>query len=167
MGTRAKTTTFLLTGVFLIAVATGGLWMLRKTQPPVCPICERTIHPQARAVVRVNGLRTPVCCIRCGLTHNVQVGKPGQLLEVTEYYSLQPMKPESAFYVEGPRFSLCDPHEHPMVDDTKHPYARIFDRCEPSTYAFARRDEAEKFARENGGTVLSWDELKKEVEPTP
>jgi hypothetical protein len=167
MGAGAKTTTFLLSGLFLVVLALGGFWLLRDTQPQMCPICDRSIHPQARAVLQIDGLRTPVCCIRCGLTHNVQVGKPGQLLEVTEFYSLRPLKPESAFYVEGPRFSLCDPHDHPMVDETKHPYARMFDRCEPSTYAFARRDEAEKFARENGGTVLSWDELRKEVETKP
>jgi hypothetical protein len=167
MAAKSKTRAFLFSGVFLAALAAGGFWLLRDTQPQMCPICDRSIHAQARAVVQFNGRRAPVCCIRCGLTHNVQAGKPGNLLEVTEYNTLQPLKPEAAFYVEGPRFSLCDPHDHSMVDETKHPYARMFDRCEPSTYAFARRDEAEKFARENGGTVLSWEDLRKEVETIP
>ncbi len=167
MGTKVKTTTLVLSAAVLIALGAGGYWLLRETQPQVCPICERSIHAQARAVILLNGRRVPVCCIRCGLTHNYQVGKPGPLVEVTEYNSLQPLKPESAFYVEGPRFSLCDPHDSALLDQTKHPYRRMFDRCEPSTYAFARREDAERFARENGGEVLRWDDLRKEGEAKP
>ncbi len=167
MGTRAKKATLALSGLFLTALAVGGSWLLWKTRPQTCPICQRSIHAQARAVVHFNGRREPVCCIRCGLTHNRQVGKPGPLVEVTEYLSRRPLKPESAFYVEGTRFSLCDPHDNPLVDQTKHPYARVFDRCEPSTYAFARREDAEAFARENGGLILRWVDLTKEVETKP
>ncbi len=167
MGTRAKTATFVLSGLFLVALAAGGYWLLQETRPQMCPICERSIHAQARAVVLLDGWRASVCCIRCGLTHNRQIGKPGPLVEVTEYHSLRPLKPESVFYVEGPRFSLCDPHDSSLVDQTKHPYARVFDRCEPSTYAFARREDAEAFARENGGVVLTWADLKKEAESQP
>jgi len=167
MGTRAKRASFVLSGVFLVVLATGGYWLLQETRPRMCPICERSIHAQARAVVLLNGWRAPVCCIRCGLTHNRQIGKPGPLVEVTEYLSLRPLKPESPFYVEGPRFSLCDPHDSPLLDQTKHPYGRVFDRCEPSTYAFARREDAEAFARENGGVVLTWADLKKEAESQP
>lgn len=167
MTQKTKRTAFALSGLFLIAVAAGGLWLLWKTKPQRCPICDRHIHAPARAVVQFDDWRGPVCCIRCGLTHNVQAGKPGRLLEVTEFNSLRPLKPESAFYVEGPRFSLCDPHEHALMDESKHPVGRVFDRCEPSTYAFARRDEAQKFARENGGTVLSWEDLRRELEAKP
>lgn len=164
---KAKVTGFVLSGLFLVALAAGGYWLLWETRPQRCPICERNIHAPARAVVQFDGWRAPVCCIRCGLTHNIQVGKPGKLLEVTEYNTLRPLKPESAFYVEGPRFSLCDPHENPLLDEAKHPYGRVFDRCEPSTYAFVRREDAEKFARENGGTVLQWADLLKEVQAKP
>ncbi len=167
MGTRAKAATLVLSGLFLVGLAAGGYWLLWKTRPQMCPICERSIHAQARAVILLDNSRVPVCCIRCGLTHNRQIGKPGPLLEVTEYHSLRPMKPESAFYVEGPRFSLCDPHESPLLDQTKHPYGRVFDRCEPSTYAFLRREDAATFERENGGTVLTWADLKKEAESQP
>jgi hypothetical protein len=167
MGTKAKRLTFAVSAVVLVALAAGGYWRLLSTQAQMCPICDRSIHAQARAVLQLDGLRAPVCCIRCGLTHNRQVGKPGPLVEVTEYSSLRPLKPESAFYVEGPRFSLCDPHEGPLLDQTKHPYGRVFDRCEPSTYAFARREDAETFARENGGAVLTWADLAKEAESQP
>src|SRR5215471_7944239 len=167
MGTPTKTATFVLGGLFLAGLAIGGSWLLWKTRPQICPICERSIHAQARAVVLLDGWQAPVCCIRCGLTHNRQIGKPGPLVEVTEYHTLRPLKPESAFYVEGPRFSLCDPHDGSLLDQTKHPYARVFDRCEPSTYAFIRREEAQAFARENGGVVLTWADLRKEAESQP
>ncbi len=167
MGTKGKATAFGLSALVVLAVAAGGYWLLQKTKPQMCPICDRTIHAQARAVVRFNGWQAPVCCIRCGLTHNRQIGKPGQVVEVTEFNSLQTLKPDSAFYVEGPRFSLCDPHDSPVLDQTKHPYSRVFDRCEPSTYAFSRREDAEAFARENGGVILRWADLQKEIETKP
>jgi hypothetical protein len=167
MGTSGKTAAFVLSGLILIALAAGGYWLLQETKPQMCPICQRSIHAESRAVVVFDGWRTPVCCIRCGLTHSHQIGKHGQLVEVTEFHSLRPMKPESAFYVEGSRISKCDPHDSALVDQTKRPYQRVFDRCEPSTYAFARREDAEAFQRENGGVVLSWAELQKEVEKKP
>ena len=167
MSRRPRAATLILSGLFLAAIAAGGYWLLRETQPQVCPICRRDIHARSRAVLLLGKERAAVCCVRCGITHNVQIGKPGQLVEVTEYLSDKPMKPDAAFYVEGSRISLCDPHQSGLVDQSKHPYQRIFDRCEPSTYAFARREDALAFARENGGKVLSWEELRKEVETTP
>jgi hypothetical protein len=167
MATRGQPIAFVLSSLFVVALAAGGYWLLQKTKPEVCPICDRSIHAQARAVVRFNGWQAPVCCIRCGLTHNHLIGKPGQVVEVTEFHSLKPLRPESAFYVEGPRFSLCDPHDSLLIDQAKRPYARVFDRCEPSTYAFIRREDAEVFARENGGVVLRWADLTKEVETKP
>lgn len=163
MGTRTTAATLILSGLFLAAIAAGGYWLLQETRPQVCPICQRDIHARSRAVVLLGKERAVVCCVRCGITHNVQVGKPGQLVEVTEYLSNKPMNPDAAFYVEGSQISLCDPHQSGLVDQSKHPYQRIFDRCEPSTYAFARREDAQAFARENSGKVLSWEELLKEV----
>ncbi len=167
MSRRTTAATLILSGLFLAAIAAGGYWLLRETAPQVCPICQRDIHARSRAVVLLGKERVAVCCVRCGITHNVQVGKPGQLVEVTEYLSNKPMKPEAAFYVEGSRISLCDPHQSGLVDQSKHPYHRIFDRCEPSTYAFAQRQDAQAFVRENGGKILSWEELRKEVETIP
>lgn len=163
MSKTGKTATVILSIFILVAMAAGGYWLLRETKPNTCPICARNIHPHSSAVVLIDNKPVRVCCIRCGITHNFQVGKPGEVIEVTDFVSDKPIKPADSFYVEGSQVSMCDPHDASLVGQTKHPYGRIFDRCEPSTYAFARREDAEAFARQNGGKLLTWEELKKEV----
>lgn len=163
MSQKAKALSFLLSGLFLAAVAAAGFWLLQETRPKVCMICQRSIHAHSSAVVMIDKKRVTVCCIRCGITHNFQVGKPGEVVAVTEFLSDRSIQPKDPFYVEGSQVSMCDPHEAALLDQTKHPYSRIFDRCEPSTYAFAKREDAENFVRDNGGELLTWNELKKEV----
>lgn len=163
MSQKTKTLTLVLSALFLVVVAASGYWILRETKPEACPICQRSIHAHSSAVVSIDGKPVRVCCVRCGITHNFQIGRPGNVVEVTDFLSDRPMKPEQAVYVEGSEISMCDPHGSGLVDESKHPYARVFDRCEPSTYAFAKREDAESFVRKNGGRLLSWDELKKEA----
>jgi len=163
MSRTTKATTVLLSALFLIAIALGGYWILRETKQERCPICERSIHPHSSAVVAIAGKRVRVCCIRCGITHNFQVGQPGQIVEVTDFLSDRSMRPERAFYVEGSEVSMCDPHGSSLVDETKHTYGRIFDRCEPSTYAFAKRQDAESLVQKSGGKLLTWEQVRKET----
>lgn len=163
MGRRTKTVTFILSTVMLFGIAVAGAWLLQETKPQVCPICARSIHAHSSAVVVIDNRRVKVCCIRCGITHNFQVGQPGEIAEVTDYNSNAALKPRDSFYVEGSRISMCDPHDSALVDQTKHPYPRIFDRCEPSTYAFSKREDAADFVRSNGGKLLNWEQLEKEA----
>lgn len=167
MSQRTKTLTFVLSVLILAAIGAGGFWLLRETKRVVCPICERSIHAHSSAVVVIDGKRVTVCCIRCGITHNFQVGKPGEVVAVTDFNSNKSLNPANSFYVEGSQISMCDPHEGALLDQTKHPYSRIFDRCEPSTYAFAKREDAAAFVRTNGGRLLTWEELKKEAGNQP
>jgi len=167
MGKKAKAIALVLSSVVLVVLAAGGYWLMRRTEPERCAFCKRDIHGQSRAVALVSGKREALCCVRCGLTEAHQVGKPVRLVEVTDYFSSRPLDPDSAYYVEGGRIVLCETHDHALLDQTKHPFGRIFDRCEPSTYAFARREDAEAFARENGGVVLRWADLTKELETKP
>jgi hypothetical protein len=152
--------------VVLGLLAAGGYWLLKRTSPEECSVCRREIHAAARAVIEVDGKREVVCCVRCAITRDEQEEKPVRLVEVTDFNRHTAMAPKDAFFVEGSRVVLCMTHE-PHVDETKHPQARIFDRCEPSVYAFARREEADAFAAENGGTVLRLAELMKEVPAAP
>src|SRR3989338_5087993 len=163
---RSKATAFLLSGLVVATLAVGGYWLLQRTQPATCRICQRPIHAEARAVIEVDGKREPVCCARCALTLQQQEHRPVRLVEVTDYVSRASLAPESAYFVEGSRIVLCEKHE-PLLDQTKHPYPRVFDRCVPRLYAFARREEAEAFAARNGGTVQRLPELLEEVEPRP
>lgn len=148
------------------ALAAGGYWWLRRTAPETCSVCQRMIHTEARAVIEVDGRRQPVCCVRCALTLEQQQHKPVRLVEVTDYVSRRPLAPAAAYYVEGSAVVLCERHE-PLLGEEKQPYARVFDRCVPSLYAFARREEAEAFAAANGGTLRRLPELLAEVEPRP
>ena len=166
MENRAKTATFVLSSLILVALAAGGYWLVRRTEPERCAVCQRGIHSGSRTEILVGGERKALCCVRCTLTASRQLGKPVRLLHVTEFLSGRPLAPKSAYYVEGSRIVVCEVHE-PLLDQTKHPYGRIFDRCEPSTHAFARREDAEAFARENGGAVLLWADLLQEVERQP
>ena len=157
----------LLAGLTLVVlIAVGGYWTLRQATPDTCRICRRDIHPQARAVAEVEGKREPVCCVRCALTLARQQRKPVRLVEVTDYATRRPLSPDAAYYVEGSGVVLCAKHE-PLLDQTKESFQRVFDRCEPSLYAFARREDAEKFIAANGGAMVRWEQLVKEGEPRP
>jgi len=164
--TARKRVTLFVSVALVAALAAGGYWLLQRTAPDTCRICQRPIHAEARAVIEVDGKREPVCCARCALTLQHQQRTPVRLVEVTDYVSRASLAPESAYFVEGSRIVLCEKHE-PLLDQTKHPYPRVFDRCVPSLYAFARREEAEAFAAQNGGTVQRLPELLEEVEPRP
>ncbi len=148
--------------VVLALLTAGGYWLLQKTAPAECRVCRRAIHATARAVVEVDGKQESVCCVRCAMTLNEQEQKPVRLVEVTDYIRRRALAPKDAYYVEGSRIVLCQSHESHM-DETKHAQERVFDRCEPSVYAFARREEAEAFAAQNGGAVRSFADLLKEL----
>ena len=44
-----------------------------------------------------------------------------------------------------------------MMDTDKRAAQLQYDRCLPGLLAFARKDQAEQFAREHGGDVLSFE----------
>ncbi|MCL4524172.1 MAG: nitrous oxide reductase accessory protein NosL [Acidobacteria bacterium] len=148
--------------VLLGLLGVAGYWLLQRTTPAECRVCRREIHAASRAVIEVDGQQEAVCCVRCAMTLDQQEQKPVRLIEVTDYIRHTPLAPKDAFYVEGSRIVLCQSHEQHM-DETKHAQERVFDRCEPSVYAFARREEAASFAAQNGGVVLQLAELMNEI----
>ena len=166
MSRTTKITALVSTFVFFAAAAVAGYWLLKRTAPPTCSVCQREIHAQSRAMIELDGRRELVCCSRCAFTFQEQKHKPIRLVEVTDYVSKQPLRPDAAYFVEGSRIVLCSKHE-PLLDQTKHPYTPVFDRCVPSLYAFARREDAGAFAAANGGVVIRLPELLKEVQPRP
>jgi hypothetical protein len=146
-------TKILLSILLLAALGAGGYWLLTLSSPATCRECRRPIHSQSRAVMEIAGRREEVCCVRCALTAGRQRQSKVTLREVADYTSSRSIAPADAWYVEGSRVLLCASHE-PHLDHTKHPQARTFDRCEPSIYAFARREDADAFVAANGGTLL-------------
>ena len=153
-----KAAAFTVTGLALIVVLAGVLWFEKSEAEKFCDFCHRPIHAHARVIAEVDGHRKTVCCARCAITEAVQEKKPVRLIEVTDYASGKSLKPEQAYFVDGSRKVLCD-HDAAMFDETKHVHPLAFDRCSPGAYAFARREDAEAFARENGGVVLQLQEM--------
>ena len=151
----------------VVAIVVGAvLWQgYRRQHAEVCPFSNRHIHSGSRAVVEVAGERLPTCCIRCALTAERQ-GVKARLVEVSDFTSGQPLSPDAAFYVSGSPVVLCERHE-PKLDAEKHAYQPVFDRCEPSIFAFARREQAEEFARSNGGAVRRLSEVLQEAGGRP
>ncbi len=163
---RKRILTLLGSAVFVALLAVGGYWLVQRTEPNTCRICQRPIHAEARAVMEVSGQRESLCCVRCAITLVRQRRISVRVVEVTDFVSRRPLAPEAAYYVEGSDLVLCERHE-PALDTEKQPLGRVFDRCAPSLYAFARREDAEAFAARNGGTLLRWFQVEKELAVQP
>ena len=141
-------------GLLLLALVGFGYYHLMvKRSEAFCGFCQRPIHANARVVAEIDGRREVVCCARCAISEAYQEKKALRLIEVTDFASGNKLDPQQAYFVEGSRKVLCS-HDAPMFDETKHMEPMTFDRCSPGAYAFAHREDAEKFVSENGGIVL-------------
>jgi hypothetical protein len=146
-------------GLLLLALVGFGYYHLMvKQSEALCGFCRRPIHANTRVIAEIDGRGKVVCCARCAISEAYQEKKPLRIIEVTDFVSGNKLDPQQAYFVDGSRKVLCS-HDAPMFDETKHVQPMTFDRCSPGTYAFARREDAENFARENGGIVLRLEQL--------
>lgn len=137
----------------LAGLVAGGYHLMAKREAEYCGFCHRSLHPNTKVVAEIDGRRRTVCCARCAINEAYQEKKPLRLISVTDFLTGKDVDPKQAFFVEGSHRVLCT-HDGAMVDESKHAQAMTYDRCYPGTYAFARREDAEAFEQENGGTVL-------------
>ena len=156
MTKRAWITTAVL--VVLAGLVATGYRVMFNREEAFCGFCHRAMHANTKVVAEIDGRRRTVCCARCAISEAYQEKKPLRLIAVTDYVSSKSLNPEQAYFVDGSRKVLCA-HDEAMVDQSKHVQEMTFDRCFPGTYAFAHREDAEAFARENGGTVLQLQKL--------
>ncbi|MGE5726172.1 MAG: hypothetical protein ACM34G_13405 [Acidobacteriota bacterium] len=145
-------------GVLAVLLAAGWFFGLRPHNGDVCDICQRQINPRARVTLEIGGKRKDACCARCAITEALQERRPVRLIRVTDYATGSALAPDQAWFVDGSRKVLCS-HDQPMFDESKHAEHLAFDRCSPGAYAFARRQDAEAFVRENGGAILRLKQL--------
>lgn len=148
-------------GVLVVMASVALVQHFRREEQSLCPFSNRQVHPGSRAVVELEGKRVTACCIRCALTARHQ-GQKVRLVEVSDFPSGAPLSPDAAFYVSGGPVVLCERHE-PKLDAEKQAHPVAFDRCEPSIFAFTRREQAEEFARSNGGAVRRLPEILQEA----
>ena len=149
------------TAVVLLLLGLIGLGyyhLMVKRSEAFCGFCQRPIHANTRVIAEIDGRREFVCCARCAMSEAYQEKKPVRLIEVTDYVSGKGLDPQHAYFVDGSRKVLCS-HDAQMFDENKHVEPMTFDRCSPGAYAFARREDAESFVRENGGIVLRLEQM--------
>ena len=156
MTKRAWITTAVL--VVLAGLVAAGYRVMANREETFCGFCHRSIHANTKVIAEIDGRRRTVCCARCAVSEAYQEKKPLRLIAVTDYVSGKSLSPEQAYFVDGSRKVLCA-HDEMMVDQSKHMQPMTYDRCFPGTYAFAHRDDAEAFVRENGGTVMQLQKL--------
>ncbi len=156
MAKRVWITTAVL--VVLAGLVAAGYRVMANREDTFCGFCHRSIHANTKVIAEIDGRRRTVCCARCAISEAYQEKKSLRLIAVTDYVSSKSLNPEQAYFVDDSRKVLCA-HDEAMVDQSKHVQEMTYDRCFPGTYAFAHREDAEAFVRENGGTVLQLQKL--------
>lgn len=102
----------------------------------VCWACHGRINPRAQMVLhQTDGRQRRTCCPHCGLLSLARLGPQIDLALVTDFLHGRKVSAQTAVYVFDPDISIC---------------------CTPTTLAFMRREEAEKFQRGFGGSVLDF-----------
>jgi hypothetical protein len=148
--------------VIIGVLSFGWFYTMHSSQDKVCGLCGRPLHKELTVIAEIGGQRRNVCCARCAITESNQEKKPVRLIEVRDYPTGATLKPDGAFFVDGSRAKACD-HDMMMVDQMKQPQQLAFDRCSPGTFAFARKQDADAFIAQNGGAVLTLQQLMNEV----
>ena len=153
---RALITTAVL--AVIVGLVVAGYRLVANREEAFCGFCHRSIYANSKVIAEIDGRRRTVCCARCAISEAYQEKKPLRLIEVTDYVSSKSLDPKQAYFVDGSRKVLCE-HDEAKVDESRHAQQMTYDRCFPGTYAFAHREDAEAFVRENGGTVLQLQKL--------
>jgi hypothetical protein len=151
------------TTILVAAGLTFGIYRiaLNRTQT-FCGFCHRAIHAETEVIAEIDGRRRHACCARCAIAESYQEKKPLHLIAVTDYISGKKLNPQNAYFVDSSRKVLCA-HSMAVLGESKQTFQITYDRCFPGTFAFAHLEDADAFARDNGGTVLRLQKLMQEV----
>lgn len=153
-----------ITVVLVILGISGYAWQryILHPKPHACGYCLRPLHANLRVTAEIDDKRTEVCCAHCAITEANQQHKPLKLIAVHDYPTGKTLQPEKAWFVEGSRIMACE-HDAMHMNEMKEMQDLAFDRCSPGTFAFGDRANAEAFVARNGGSVMSFPELMREV----
>jgi hypothetical protein len=153
---------FTLIVIALLAIA-GYEWKQSHT-PSTCGFCRRPLEARLWVIAEVGGHRERVCCPQCAVSESRQEHKPVRLVMVHDYVSGRELDPQQAWYVNGSRAVACS-HDGMRMNEMKHSEALAFDRCSPGAFAFAKQEDAQNFITQNGGQLLTLEQLLAGVQP--
>ncbi len=99
-----------------------------------CYACHSPINPRTQMVLHLHdGTQRRACCAHCGLLGVARLGEQVELALVTDFLHGRKVSAQTAVYVFDPALAVC---------------------CTPTTLAFMRQEEAERFCAGFGGQVL-------------
>ena len=142
--------------LLVIAVSCGRL----RTE--ACSQCGRNECKNLTFTIGLeSGGSVKTCCPRCALRYLAKEKPAVVSLAVRAFSDATILDARKAFYVEGSDVHPCASHDKtPAVDARGCCLKEVYDRCEPSLVAFESADKAESFARDHGGFVRTFDEMK-------
>ena len=160
-----KRTGLVVLGVVVLAMLGLGLYEYREFRTPKeCGFCQRPLQDKLRVVVEIGGQRREACCPQCAVSESRQEHKPVRFISVRDYSTAKVIDPAQAYYVNQSRALACS-HDGMHMGEMKHDDPLMFDRCSPGAFAFAKKEDAEAFIAQNGGQILSMEQLLGEAKP--
>lgn len=155
-----RTAVSVLLSILLVTGIAYAAWrFVHSRDDQMCMACQRPIHGNSRTVASVGGQKGSYCCPACALSEHLQSGKSVEVLSLTDHLTGTKLDPSAAFLVRGSSHNACTHHQQQRASADKRPLETHFDRCSPSILAFATREQAATFVRDNGGRVLPFSEL--------
>jgi hypothetical protein len=154
-----KKTGLAVLGLVVLGMLALGWYEYREFRTPKeCGFCQRPLQDRLRVVVEIGGQRREACCPQCAVSESRQEHKPIRLISIRDYSTAKVIDPAQAYYVNHSRAMACS-HDRMHMDEMKHDDPLMFDRCSPGAFAFAKKEDAEAFIAENGGQILTMEEL--------
>lgn len=158
MSTQKKAGIAVFTVVVIAMLAVGGYEWNQSRNPQVCGFCRRPLQDKLWVLAEVGGQRRRVCCPQCAVSEARQEQRAVRLIMVHDYISGREIDPQQAWYVNGSRAVACS-HDGMRMDEMKRSEALAFDRCSPGAFAFAKKEDAQVFVTQNGGQLLTLEQL--------
>jgi hypothetical protein len=133
-------------GVVLV-ILLGILLLEVRGTSEVCYACQRGVHAHSKTVAEAGGRAHLFCCPACALSQHAKI------TGLTSFATSAALAPDNAWVVRGSDVNMCVRTQELIGADKRAADLR-YDRCLPGILAFARREEAARFAAEHGGEVL-------------
>lgn len=123
-----------------------------------CSLDERPIHPEMKVRLILEGGKVAAdsCCLRCAINESIQSGKTVRVISVTDYNTRKSIAPEQATYLTGADVAPCAGPALEASPGRHEIEMKAWDRCAPSSIAFANPADAREFQRAHGGRIETW-----------